>query len=142
MLAPDPIPLHSLNDGEGSSNGSGGAQETKERQWDCFTFFTFIQQCCLCNPHNIVWFSLVNTASHFSGGRNHISLHFGYSIAKNTMLRKLSNMFTYPEIVLKSKLTLNRFKTFVIAIFDNSQFNIKKKFQQNGTSSNMAEATC
>ena len=51
-------------------------------------------------------------------------------------------MFTYPEIVLKSKSTLNRFKTFVIAIFDNFQFNIKKKFQQNGTSSNMAEATC
>ena len=58
------------------------------------------------------------------------------------MLRKLNEMYTYPEIVLKSKTTLNRFKSFVIAIFDNSQFNIKKKFQRNASSSNMAEATC
>ena len=119
------------------------SQEIKERQWDCFAIFTFIQQCRIRNPHNFIWFSLVNTASHFAGGRNHISLHFGYSIAKNTMLRKLNDMYTYPEmIVLKSKSTLNQFKTFVIAIFDNSQFNIKKKFQQNATSSNMAEAMC
>ena len=89
-----------------------------------------------------MWFSLVNTASHFAGGRNHISLHFGYSIAKNTMLRRLNDMYTYPDMVVKSKATLNRFKTFVIVIFDNSQFNIKKKFQQNTMSSNMAKATC
>ena len=114
-------------------------QETKERQWDCFAFFTFIQQWHLRNPHNFVWFSLVNTASHFSDGRNHISLHFGYSVAKNMMLRKLNDLFTYSEIVLKSKSTL---KNFVIVIFDNSQFNIKKKFRQNATSSNMVEATC
>ena len=43
---------------------------------------------------------------------------------------------------MKSKQTLNEFKQFVIAIFDNSQFNIKRKFQRNGISSNMAEATC
>ena len=58
------------------------------------------------------------------------------------MLRRLNDLFTYPEIVLKSKSTLNCFKKFLITIFDNSQFNIKKKFQQKGTSSNMTEATC
>ena len=45
-------------------------------------------------------------------------------------------------MVIKSKETLNQYKSFVIAIFDNSQFNINKKFQQNTTSFNMADATC
>ena len=39
---------------------------------------------------------------------------------------------------MKCTITLN----WSIAIFDNSQFNINKKFQQHATSSNMAEATC
>ena len=69
-------------------------------------------------------------------------MHFGYSIAKNTMLRCLNNLFTYPEIVIKTKESLNEFKELVIAIFNNSQFNIKRKFQRNAQSSNMAEATC
>ena len=104
-------------------------QEVLESQWDWYAFFTFIQQCCLQNSHNFVLFSLINAASHFAGGRSHIPLHFGYSIAKNTMLRRLNEINTYAEIVIKSKQTLNQFKSFVIAIFENSHFNIKKKYQ-------------
>ena len=117
-------------------------EETKERQWDRFAFYTFIQQSHLRNSHNFIWMSLVNTASHFSCGRAHIPLHFRYSVAKNMMLRRLNDLFSYSKIVIKSKQSLNDFKEFVIAIFDNSQFNIKRKFQRNAHSSNMAEATC
>ena len=117
-------------------------EELHERQSDRYAFYTFIQQCRLRNTHNFIWFSLINAASTFSSGRSHIPLHFGYSIAKNTMLRKLNEMYTYPELVLKSKETLNQHKSFVIAIFDNSQFNINRKFQRHAISSNMAEATC
>ena len=117
-------------------------QEILERQWDWYAFFTFIQQYRLQNSHNFVWFSLINAASHFAGGRAHIPLHFGYSIAKNTMLRKLNEINMYTEIVMKSKWMLNWFNSFIVTIFDNSQFNIMKEFQWNATSSNMAEATC
>ena len=117
-------------------------QEFRERQWDRYAFYTFIQQCRLRNSHNFIWFSLINAASTFSSGRSHIPLHFGFSIAKNTMLRRLNEMYNYAELVMKSKETLNEHKSFVIAIFDNSQFNINKKFQQHAKSSNMAEATC
>ena len=117
-------------------------QETKERQWDRFAFYTFIQQSRLCNSHNFIWLSLVNTASHFSGGRAHILLHFGYSVAKNMMLRCLNDLFTYSEIVIKIKQSFNKFREFVNSIFDNLQFNIKKNFQRNAHSSNMAEAMC
>ena len=51
-------------------------------------------------------------------------------------------MYNYTDLVTKSRETLNAHKSFVIAIFDNSQFNINKKFQQHAKSSNMAEATC
>ena len=51
-------------------------------------------------------------------------------------------MYNYAELVMKSKETLNEHKSFSIAIFDNSQFNINKKFQQHAISSNMAKATC
>ena len=82
-------------------------QEMRERQWDRYAFYTFIQQCWLRNSHNFIWFSLVNAASTFSGGRLHIPLHFGFSIAKNTMLQKLNEMFTYADLVMKSKESLN-----------------------------------
>ena len=95
-------------------------QEILEHQWDRYAFFTFIQQCHLQNSHNFVWFSLINAASHFAGGQAHIPLHFGYSIAKNTMLRKLNKINTYNEIMMQSKRMLNRFKSFVVTIFDNS----------------------
>ena len=58
------------------------------------------------------------------------------------MLQKLNEIYNYAELVMKSKETLNQYKSFVIAIFDNLQININKKFQQNAASSNMAEATC
>ena len=109
-------------------------QEIKECQYNCYTFYTFIQQCCLQNSHNFVWLSLVNAACHFSGWRS--------QVAKNTMLRWLNDLFTSSEIVIMSMSSLNEFKSFVKAIFDDSQFNIQKKFQQNTTSSNIVEATC
>ena len=117
-------------------------QEVKERQWDRFPFYTFIQQSRLRNSHNFIWLLLVNTASHSLGGRAHIPLHFSYSVAKNTMLRRLNDLFSYSEIAIKLKESLNQFKEFVIAIFNNSQFNIKKKFQRNAHSLNMAKAMC
>ena len=113
-------------------------QEICERQWDR------IQQCRLRNLHNFIHLVFISECGKHLlwWSRSHISLHFGFSIAKNTMLQKLNEIYNYAELVMKSKETLNQYKSFVIAIFDNLQININKKFQQNAVSSNMAEATC
>jgi hypothetical protein len=123
------------------ARSSESKSKQNEEHWDQFAFYLFCYMMRIRNDNNFVWLSICNAASHYGCGRNHIGQHFGMSCSPSTLLRKLSELFTFDEIMMKSRETLEKFKDFLIAVFDNSQVNLPIKFQSNGKSSNMAEAT-
>ena len=114
----------------------------KEQLWDRYAFFHFIFNSRVCHNKNFVWMALVNAAADYGGQPSHIATHFGFATSQNTLLRRLNLLHPYSQIILQKVETLSKYKNFVVAVFDNSQVNIEKKFQRFGSCSNMAIATC
>ena len=117
-------------------------QRRKEQLHDRFVLFDFMYLTRARNKNYFYWMAVVNAALQYSGTRDHILIHFGYSVTQSSLIQKLGSLYSFPDLVNKTTATLQQFKSFVIAVFDNSQVNNSIKHQWNSSCANMAIATC
>ena len=108
--------------------------------WDRCTFYMFIHLMQMRDTKNFVWWGMINAAADYGRGGSNIPTFFGAATSQRTLMRNLTALCPYDEIMKRTVETLQPL-AFVVATFDNSQIIREKKFQRGGSSSSVTLVT-